>query len=29
VVGNTENTAKNSCRFSEFVRGKLLKQIKC
>jgi hypothetical protein len=29
VVGNTENTVKNSYHFSEFVRGKLLKQIKC
>ena len=25
VVGNTENTVKNSCRFAEFVRGKTLK----
>ena len=25
VVGNTENTVKNSCHFSEFVRGKTLK----
>jgi hypothetical protein len=22
VVGNTENTVKNSCHFAEFVRGK-------
>jgi hypothetical protein len=25
VVGNTENTVKNSCHFAEFVRGKTLK----
>jgi hypothetical protein len=25
VVGNTENTVKNSCPFAEFVRGKTLK----
>jgi hypothetical protein len=25
VVGNAENTLKNSCHFSEFVRGKTLK----
>jgi hypothetical protein len=25
VMGNTENTVKNSCHFSEFVRGKTLK----
>jgi hypothetical protein len=25
VVGNTENTVKNSCHFAEFVRGKNLK----
>jgi hypothetical protein len=25
VVGNTENTVKNSCHFAEFVRGKSLK----
>jgi hypothetical protein len=24
VVGNTENTVKNSCNFAEFVRGKTL-----
>ena len=25
VAGNTENTVKNSCHFTEFVRGKTLK----